>query len=96
MAVEPKKPPQFSRRCFWDMDSGKLDYEDAKNYIITRVVSYGSSDDELQMFDYYGWAVVKEEVVKIRYLNKKVLNYLSIIFNIPKEKFRCYSNQGIF
>jgi hypothetical protein len=96
VAASNKQHPQFSFQCFWDQDSSKLDYDDAKNYIITRVVSYGSSDDEAKLFAYYGWDVVKEEVVKIRYLNKKILNYLSVIFEIPKEDFRCFNNQGIF
>ena len=89
-----KTPPQFSYQCFWDMNTDAMDYEDGRNWIIKRVVTYGSSDDNLKMFEYYGAEAVKEEVVKIKYLDKKTLNYLSIIFGIPKEKFRAYHNEA--
>jgi len=88
--------PNFSCQCFWDMDYKKLDFENDKNFIITRVVSRGGSNDELELFKYYGWETIKSEVVKIRYLNKKILNYLSILFGIDKKKFRCFNNRDIF
>jgi hypothetical protein len=90
------KLPIFSNSCFWDQDYTKLDFEKSKNYIIERVVSRGGSKDELELFRYYGYEVIKEEVVKIRYLNRKILNYLSILFKIPREQFRCYNNEDIY
>jgi len=91
-----RKPPVFSKGCFWDMDYEKLDLENSKNFIITRVVSHGGSSDEIELFAYYGWETIKEEVVKIRYLNKKILNYLSLLLDINKENFRCYKNGSIY
>ena len=88
--------PQFSARCFWDQDYKKLDFEIDKNYIIARVVSRGSSEDQKELFGYYGWDVIKKEVVKIKYLNKKILNWLSLLFEIEKKSFRCYDNRDIF
>jgi hypothetical protein len=88
--------PVFSERCFWDQDYTKLNFYTDKRYIITRVVSYGSQNDHIELFRYYGWDVVKNEVIKIRYLNKKILNFLSIIFEIDKSKFRAYHNKGLF
>ena len=76
------------------MNTDNMDYDKAKNWIIKRVVTYGSSDDNLNMFKFYGKDVVKEEVVKIRYLDKKTLNYLSVILSIPRENFRAYHNEG--
>jgi len=94
--ITTKTPPQFSPQCFWDMDYAKLDFEKDKNFIIARVVSRGGSSDELELFKFYGWDTVKQEVVKIRYLNKKILNYLSCLFDIQKESFRCFSNGSMF
>ena len=88
--------PQFSTRCFWDQDYTKLDFENNRNYIIARVVSRGSSDDQKELFNFYGWDVIKDEVVKIKYLNKKILNWLSLLFEIEKESFRSYHNRGFF
>ena len=88
--------PVFSKRCFWEQNYNKLDFNKGKRYIITKVVSYGSQDDHIELFNYYGWDTIKEEVVQIRYLNKKVLNFLSVLFNINIKKFRAYNNRGIF
>ena len=86
----------FSDSCFWDMDYKKLDPEKDRNFIISRVISRGGSTDEIELFNYYGWEIIKEEILKIRYLNKKILNYLSLLFNIEKEKFRCFNNRSLY
>jgi hypothetical protein len=88
--------PVFSKRCFWEQDYTKLDFNTGKKYIITRVVSYGSQDDYIELFNYYGWDIIKDEVVKINYLNKKILNFLSILFEIDKNEFKAYHNRGMF
>jgi len=90
------KKLNLSGSCFWDMDYNELDPDKDKNFIITRVVSRGGSDDEIELFNYYGWETIKEEVVKIRYLNNKIYNYLSLLFDIKKEQFRCFNNRNIF
>ena len=88
--------PQFSSHCFWDQDYTKLDFESDRNYIIARVVSMGSSDDQKELFRYYGWDIIKEEVLEIKYLNKKILNWLSVLFGIDKKAFRCFTNRSFF
>ena len=91
-----KKYPDFSQSCFWDMDYTKLDFDAGKRYIITRVVSHGGQDDLIELFNYYGWDTIKEEVVHIRYLNSKILNFLSLLFEIDIKDFRANSNRNIF
>jgi len=86
----------FSSVCFWDADRSKLNLEESKLYIINRVINDGTIKDIQVLFNYYGWDVIKDEVVKIRYLNNKILNWLSSLFDIKKELFRCYDNRGIF
>jgi len=88
--------PFFSQQCFWDMDYSKLDFDKDKNFIISRVISMGSTNDENELFQYYGWDVIKEEVIKIKYLNKKIHNYLSLLFDIDKKYFRCNKNRRLF
>jgi hypothetical protein len=86
----------FSSSCFWDLDRAKLNLDNSKNYIINRIINRGNMDDIKKMFDYYGWDTIKEEVVKIKYLNDKILNWLSSLFEINLKYFRCYNNKGIF
>ena len=78
------------------MDYTKIDFNDGKNFVISRVIQNGDFDDVRTLFAYYGWEEIKKEVVKIKYLDRKTLNMMSLIFNIPKSEFRCFNNQGIF
>jgi hypothetical protein len=94
--IEQKTVDLFSSHCFWDQDYEKLDLEKSKNYIIARVLNCGSMNDITNLFDYYGWETVKKEVLKIRYLNDKIFNWLSSLFEISPKKFRCYNNKGVF
>jgi len=94
--IEYKTADLFSPHCFWDQDYEKLDLEKSKNYIITRIVSCGNMNDIINLFNYYGWETVKEEVIKIKYLNDKIFNWLSSLFEINPQNFRCYSNKGLF
>jgi hypothetical protein len=91
-----KKLPVFSKRCFWEQDYEKLNFNKGKKYIITKVISYGSQNDYIELFKYYGWDVVKDEVLTINYLNRKILNFLSILFEIDKTKFKAYGKGNMF
>ena len=42
------------------------------------------------IFEYYGNESIKNTILDIKYFDKKTLNYLSIVFDISKEEFRCY------
>jgi len=82
----------LSSYLFWDRDINKLDFINDMELILERVFSRGMENDEKQVFAMYDIGVIKEAVLKIKNLDKKTLNYLSIIFRIPKESFRCYKN----
>jgi hypothetical protein len=84
------KPPSLSKALFWDCDRDKLDYDTNKRFILERVFTRGLESDELEVFRYYGVKVIKTEVTKINYLDKRTLNYLSFILKIPPRRFKCY------
>ena len=83
---------RLSPYLFWDRDIKKLDLINDKELILERVFSRGMENDEKQIFIMYNIDEIKETVIRIKNLDKKTLNYLSIIFGIPREKFRCYKN----
>jgi hypothetical protein len=68
----------------------ELDYDNNKMFVMERVFTRGRENDEREVFRYYGEDVVKETVVKIKYLDGKTLSYLSVILRLPKRRFRCY------
>jgi hypothetical protein len=88
--------PKFSDCCFWDYHYDKFNIDDCvtRKFIIGRVLSRGNTNDEKMLFEYYGIETIKEEIVKIRYLDKKILNYYSLILDIKKEYFRAFHNKA--
>ena len=83
---------KLSKYLFWDVDINKLDPNADIKLILERVFSRGTENDEKMVFNYYGKNQIEKTVLDLKNLDKKTLNYLSIVFNIQKEKFICYRN----
>ena len=81
--------PVLRKSLFWDVDYDGIDYEKHARFVIGRVLTRGDLSDLQQLFRYYGRETIKGEVLQIRYLDKLTLNFCHILFNTPKEKFRC-------
>ena len=78
---------------FWDIDLNSLDTNKHTRFIIQRVIQRGSLDDWTEIKGYYGLDLIKREILLMRTLDPKTLNFFSIYFDISKEKFRCFSTQ---
>jgi len=81
---------KLSEYLFWDCNINLLDPNIDRKLILERVFSRGTENDEKEVLNYYGKNIVKNTILDIKYFDKKTLNYLSIVFNIPKEEFKCY------
>ena len=68
----------------------QLETEMGAQWLIEKIFDQGEIDYIKNTRKYYGDERIKEEVIKIRWLNKKTLSFLSGIFEIPKEKFLTY------
>lgn len=86
-----KKFMQLSEVLFWDSDIKKIDWDKKASYVIAKVAMFGTLKDWNAIKKYYGEKKIKNELLKVRHLDNKTLNFVSLIFNIPKEKFRCYT-----
>lgn len=84
---------QLSKVIFWDTDYAQIDWEKKARYVIARVLMYGTVSDWNAIKSYYGLERIKEEMLQERSLDKKTLSFLSCIFDLPKENFRCYTEQ---
>ncbi len=84
---------QFSQTLFWDTDISSLSETDHSEFIIQRVCMFGSWNDWLILKKKYGMQKIENELLTARYLDQKTLNYFSLIFNKPKDNFRCYTFQ---
>lgn len=87
------KPEDFSDYLFWDIDRTTLDLDSKVRYVIGRVVTHGMLKDWNLIKTYYGLERIKNEMLQERYLDKRSLSFLSCIFELPKEQFRCYTTQ---
>lgn len=85
--------PNFNKALFWDTDYNSIDFKKHARFVIERVLTRGNLDDWNELNKLYEIDKIKEEVVKIRYLDKITLNFCHTYFNIQKEKFRCYNTE---
>jgi hypothetical protein len=88
-----KKFPDFTRGIFWDTDVENLKMGKHDLYIVERVLDYGQQSDWELLRKLYS----KEEIIKYatqsRDLKPKTITYLSAIYNIPLNQFRCYTER---
>ena len=81
----------LNKALFWDVNAETLDYDIHAGFIMERVITRGSIDDWLTLLNVYGKQRISEEVIHIRSLDPKSLNFLSVFCNIDKAEFRCCS-----
>lgn len=82
---------KLSENLFWDVDITDIDFEKNANHIINRVLLRGNLNDWFEIKNFYGINRLREEVLKMRYLDERTLSFCSIYFEIPKTEFRCYN-----
>lgn len=78
---------------FWDIDLNSLDYSKNARFIIQRVIQKGSLKEWKIIKDYYGIDFIKNEILMIRDLDSKTLNFFSTYFGLNKKTFRCFTTQ---
>jgi hypothetical protein len=82
---------ELSRNIFWDTRYESIQWDKNGPYVIDRVLHYGTLKDWKQVLEYYGSPKVRRIVINLRHMDKRVLSYCSIFFNLPKDQFRCYN-----
>jgi hypothetical protein len=81
----------FSQNLFWDSPISSIHLQKHKQAIIERVITRGSLEDLYTLMQIYSDAVIAENIVKSRILDKKTANFCSLAFNIPKSKLNVSS-----
>ena len=84
---------KISKSIFWDVKIENLDYDRNKEYIIERVYTRGNQKDEIILWELYSYNTMKKIIPYLNGLDDITISYLSIIFNIKKEKFQCYGKK---
>ena len=83
--------PILAKRIFWDVDFEKIDYDEKYKFVIERAFERGDIEDIRQVRRFYGDEKVIEALTTVKYLFDDTIEFCSGLFDIPKEKFRCYT-----
>ena len=86
---------EINKTYFWDIDSEKLDTEKSKRLIIERVFNLGNLREIQLIKNHYGTDVLTETLCNLNYIDPKTLNFISLLLNIPKTKFNCYTRKQL-
>jgi hypothetical protein len=75
---------------FWDVQFSSMDIRAHRRFIIERVVSRGNLKDWNLLKKIYDKNIIKDEVVRMRSLDRKTVNFLSVYYGIARKDFRCW------
>ena len=84
---------RLSQALFWDTDFAKLNIDQSWESVIVRILEYGTWEQWQAARKYYGDEKVKTATVASKWLSDKAWAFCSVVFNIPKEKFKCYTTR---
>lgn len=84
---------QLSPRAFWDVNMDSLDEKEHTDWIIVRVFEWGSFDDLLEVWAFYGDKRVKNALLKAPYLTEQTWLFAASLFKLNPSDFRCSSTK---
>lgn len=84
---------KFSKHLFWDVDTAELDINAHSKYIISKVLQYGNYSDWKVLVACYGIENIVKKAQLIRELDKRTATFLSVLGDVPKTSFQCYSTK---
>jgi hypothetical protein len=84
-------PKDLKPQYFWDVDINKLDSDRSKRLIIERIFTLGTAKEITLVIKYYGSKEVVHVLKKLNYIDPKTLNFISKLFNVSIQAFKCYT-----
>jgi hypothetical protein len=84
----------FSHEIFWDVRGEKLEIKRDRDFIIERVINYGSECDEKALYDVYKRREIREAVRKKVVVSGGSIEYICMILGIRKERCKCYKSMS--
>lgn len=93
MNYEAHSISELSPHLFWDVDATQLDWRSSEKYIVEKVALYGGERDWFIVRDVYGFDALRENILNIRAMDDKNLNFYSRLFETPFNIFRCYTQR---
>jgi hypothetical protein len=72
-----------------------LDVLKSKRLIIERVATLGNIDELKSLVNFYGKKEIINTLLKLNYLDPKTLNFFSLLFDLPKSSFKCFTRRQL-
>lgn len=89
-AIDPARHNTVRKHLLWEVNQDNFDYLKSAQIVVERVVQRGDTDDWLTILNLYGYEGVREHIKQIPHLNKKDMNFVHLIFDIPLTELKCY------
>jgi hypothetical protein len=83
----------LSDRMFWDTPVSNIHWYAHRHFIVQRVMRYGKLEDWKLIQQWYGPDMLREIVVSLNNLDAISVAFLSLVLNIDKKAFRCYTKK---
>jgi hypothetical protein len=80
---------------FWDVDIRWLDVKKSKRLIIERVFVMGTAKEIMRVINFYGPEEVSNVLKNLNYIDSKTLNFVSKLFGISLQYFKCYTRKQL-
>ena len=93
MTIKSKLSEQLSKHLFWDINVSEIDEQKHKKFIINKVLQYGTFNDWKIILKFYGKDTIITISKTIKDLDNKTISFLSVISDIPKTEFLCYTTK---
>lgn len=84
-----KKLPGFLEKYFWDVEFGKINFENRKIYILKRILEYGDEETVRWMWKNFKKEEIKNALCNFRGYSQKSANFWAFMLNIKKEDVKC-------
>jgi hypothetical protein len=85
--TEESAMPLFTRNILWDVNPATFDIQKGRRLVVQRVLMLGTLDDLHLLKTLYSLSDIRNEVMKIKDWDSKVLNFISLWLDIPKDQF---------
>ena len=86
-----KNTLSLNKAFFWDTDLNKIDVDRNRKFIVSRILDRGDWPDFKALIDNYSKEQVKDDILHLRYMDRKSLRFCSFYSRISEEEFRCFN-----
>lgn len=84
-----KQLPKSLWKYFWEVKPEKVDVENRPEYVISRLMDYGHTEDVKWMRKTYGDELIRHTLRTTRGINRASASYWAMITNVQPGEVKC-------